>query len=192
MPVQIELCPLAVAGLASRLTRRGYQLQGFENQLARVLPGSPVAMPEGVHVTCAAGDREAVWLQVVAEGFAVPEGEPATAVPPEPDTVERLQRVMQGFMHPEFDQLLATIDGEPAGAACAYVMNGILGVAGTATLARFRRRGVQHALIAQALQLARGRAELAMATTEPGSSSQRTFERLGFQVIYTRAIFVLT
>ena len=37
IPVQIELCPLAVPGLSARLTKRGYQLQGFENQLARVL-----------------------------------------------------------------------------------------------------------------------------------------------------------
>jgi len=36
----------------------------------------------------------------------------------------------------------------------------------------------------------RGTVALAMATTEPGSVSQRTFERLGFQVIYTRAILV--
>ena len=27
---------------------------------------------------------------------------------------------------------------------------------------------------------------------DPGSISQRTFERFGFQVIYTRAIFVLS
>ena len=37
---------------------------------------------------------------------------------------------------------------------------------------------------------ARGKADLVIATTEPGSISQRTFERLGFQVIYTRAILV--
>ena len=35
IPVQIELCPLAVPGLAARLTKRGYQLQAIENQLAR-------------------------------------------------------------------------------------------------------------------------------------------------------------
>jgi hypothetical protein len=30
-----------------------------------------------------------------------------------------------------------------------------------------------------------------MATTETGSVSQRTFERLGFRVLYTRAILVM-
>jgi hypothetical protein len=33
-------------------------------------------------------------------------------------------------------------------------------------------------------------ADLIIATTEPGSVSQRTFERLGFRVVYTRAILV--
>ena len=38
--------------------------------------------------------------------------------------------------------------------------------------------------------MARGKADLTIATTEPGSISQRTFERCGFQVVYTRAILV--
>ena len=65
-----------------------------------------------------------------------------------------------------------------------------LGIFGTATLPRFRRRGVQTALVEQALADAAGRADLAIATTEPGSTSQRTFERLGFGLVYTRAILV--
>jgi ribosomal protein S18 acetylase RimI-like enzyme len=71
-------------------------------------------------------------------------------------------------------------------------MNGVRVIAGTATMPAFRRRGVQHALVAHALNAGAGRASIATATTEPGSISQRTFERLGFQVMYTRAIFVLS
>ncbi len=37
---------------------------------------------------------------------------------------------------------------------------------------------------------AAGRADLAITTTEPGSTSQRVFERLGFRLIYTRTIVV--
>jgi ribosomal protein S18 acetylase RimI-like enzyme len=192
IPVQIELCPLAAPGLAARLTQRGYQLQGFENQLVRVLGTERLPGIDGPRVTVAAGDLEPVWLRVVAEAFAAGEDAAAVPGPPPAETVERLQRVMQGFLHPDFDRLLVWLDGEPAAAACAYIMNGILGIAGTATLPAFRRRGAQHAVVAHALNRAMGRAELAMATTEPGSTSQRTFERLGFQVVYTRAIFVLT
>jgi ribosomal protein S18 acetylase RimI-like enzyme len=66
----------------------------------------------------------------------------------------------------------------------------VLFVFGTATRPRFRRRGLQRAIIARAINDARGTADVLMATTEPGSVSQRNFERLGFQVMYTRAILV--
>jgi predicted acetyltransferase len=69
------------------------------------------------------------------------------------------------------------------------VIEGTVGLAGTATLPSHRGRGVQHALVATMLRDAAGRADLAIATVEPGSQSQRTFERFGFGVIYTRAIF---
>jgi hypothetical protein len=83
------------------------------------------------------------------------------------------------------------VGDEPAGAAAAYISDGVLGVTGTSTLPAFRRRGVQTAAVCHVLNGAVGRAELAMATVEPGSISQRNFERAGFQVVYTRAIFVL-
>ena len=53
-----------------------------------------------------------------------------------------------------------------------------------------RAESVQHALVDRALRDAGARADLATATVEPGSTSQRTFERLGFRVLYTRALFV--
>jgi GNAT superfamily N-acetyltransferase len=128
----------------------------------------------------------------VAEGFAAGEGPVAAPVPPAPDAFETLTRVMRGFIHPDFERFLAWIGDEPAGGGCAYTIDGVRGVAGTATLPAFRRRGVQQAVVAHALNAAAGLADLAMATTEPGSTSQRTFERFGFQVIYTRAVFVLS
>jgi hypothetical protein len=67
----------------------------------------------------------------------------------------------------------------------------VLGIFGTATLDPFRRRGVQTAIAARALLDGEAAADLAIVTTAPGSTSQRTFERLGFQVMYTRAILVL-
>ena len=69
-------------------------------------------------------------------------------------------------------------------------MCGILGIVGAATLPSMRRRGAQLAVMRKAVSDALGRAELAVTTVAPGSISQRNFERLGFQVLYTRAIFV--
>jgi ribosomal protein S18 acetylase RimI-like enzyme len=191
IPVQIELCPLAVPGLAARLTRRGYQLQAFENQLARSLDALDLPPEPALRVTRTTPDLDDVWLRVAASGFAAPDGSALPAGPLPSDLLDNITKVMSGFVHPDFERLLVWVDGEPAGAANAYVIDGVLGIAGTATLPAFRRRGIQQAVVAEALRLGAGRAELAMATTEPGSISQRNFERLGFQVIYTRAIFAL-
>jgi GNAT superfamily N-acetyltransferase len=190
IPVQIELCPLAPVDVATRLAKRGYELQGFENQLVRVMPASPLPMPERVRVSLAGGNLDARWLRVVAESFALPDGSAADATP-SAETVTLLGQVMQQFVHPGIDRLIGWIGDEAASGGCCYVMNGVAGIAGTATLPRHRGQGAQHALVTFALNHLIGRAELAMATTEPGSVSQRTFERLGFQVVYTRAIFVL-
>jgi ribosomal protein S18 acetylase RimI-like enzyme len=192
VPVQIELCPLASPGVAARLTARGYQLQGFENQLARPLNGESVSGPGGFRIESVSGGLDEVWLRVVAEAFAAGEGPLASHVPPPADAVETLTRVMRGFVHPEFERFLVWAGDEPAGGGCAYTIGGVRGVTGTATLPAFRRRGVQQAVVAHALNSAGGRADVAMTTTDPGSTSQRTFERFGFQVIYTRAIFVLS
>lgn len=191
IPVQIELCPLAVPGLAGRLTKRGYQLQAFENQLARPLDDHGPLPEPGLRVTPTTPDVDDLWLRVAAGGFAVPDGPGVLVGLPPPDLLDNITKVMRGFIHPAFERLLVWVDGEPAGAANAYVIDGVLGIAGTATLPAFRRRGIQQAVVAHALRHGAGRADLAMATTEPGSISQRNFERAGFQVVYTRAIFVL-
>jgi len=190
IPVQIELCPLAASGLSSRLTKRGYQLQGFENQLVRTLEAGTAREPD-LRVSTATLEQDDLWLRVVATGFAAADGSGAASPAPPPDVVDRIRHVMGGFVHPDFDRLLVWVGEEPAGAACTYVLDGVLGIAGTSTLPAFRRRGVQQAVVAHAMRAASGRAELAMATVEPGSISQRNFERFGFQVVYTRAIFVL-
>jgi ribosomal protein S18 acetylase RimI-like enzyme len=97
---------------------------------------------------------------------------------------------MRSFVHPAITRYVVSIDGQPAGAGASYVWHGVAGIVGTATLAAFRRRGVQTALVARAVNDAIGRSDLVVATTEPGSTSQRTFERFGFQVLYTRAILL--
>jgi len=188
-PVQIELCPLASADLPARLTRRGYVLQAFENELARLAPGGPVPSSSGADIRVEAGTSDGPWLQVVSEGFASPDRVlEGTSVPR--DTTTTIAGVMRLFLHPELVRYVAWVDGHAAAAGVSFVSDGVLGIFGTATLPRFRRRGLQSAIVARAMNDARGRADLVMATTEPGSISQRTFERLGFQVIYTRAILV--
>lgn len=190
-PAQVELCPLAEGGLTDRLARRGFVLQGFENELARELDGdrcSGIQPHPDLSVGAAADDDE--WVRLVAAGFAG--GEPPVGggtSEPAPE-IDVLVDWMRAFVHPRIVRLLARSDGVPAGAGACWEHAGVLGVFGTATLPAFRRRGVQAALAQALLERASADATLAVATTAPGSTSQRTFERLGFRVLYTRAILV--
>jgi GNAT superfamily N-acetyltransferase len=189
-PAQVELCPLAAPDLPARLVARGFVPQGFENELGRQLAG-PVReeLPRGVAVVRAADDEE--WLGVVAAGFAAAEPHVAGGAEPEaPIDPAALREVMASFVHPDIVRYVARVEGQPAGGGAAWERDGVLGIFGTATLPAFRRRGVQRAINLAALADATPAAELAIATTAPGSTSQRTFERMGFRVLYTRAIFV--
>ena len=191
-PIQIELCPLVSTDLVAKLQNRNYVLKGFENELACALPASiPGIDGPHVEVLTGAGDDEA-FLRATVEGFAVPDSVPWTADALDADVVETIGRAMRQFIHPDIVRYLVRIDGEPAGAAASVITNGVLGIFGTGTRPAYRRRGIQSAIVAKALEGAIGRADLAIATTEPGSISQRTFERFGFQVLYTRAILLRT
>lgn len=92
--------------------------------------------------------------------------------------------------------------GDPAGSAAValglgggtlFVADRTAAICGTATPAEFRRRGVQSAVVHALLEAATAAGcTLACATTLPGSTSQRNFERQGFKPAYTRAILVKT
>jgi ribosomal protein S18 acetylase RimI-like enzyme len=189
-PIQIELCPLVSVDLVAKLHARGYVLKGFENELACALPTTVPPTHNGHRVDVLTGDRDdEAFLRATVEGFSVPDsGSHADA--PAPDVLETVGRAMRQFIHPDIVRYLVWIDGEPAGAAASVITNGVLGIFGTGTRPAYRRRGVQSAIVAKAMHDAAGRADLAIATVEPGSISQRTFERLGFQVLYTRSILV--
>jgi|SRR5262245_8237442 len=189
---QVELCPLAHADVARRLCERGFMLHGFENELGvELAPGGFANGPAGsagVRVALAADEEADTWIRVTAEGFAAAEQDPGA--PPESYTIDQLTAMMRQFLHPSIRHYLAWVDGKPAGGVATWTHDRILGLFGASTLPQFRRRGVQTALTRFVLDAARADADMAIATTAPGSTSQRTHERLGFQLLYTRAILL--
>jgi hypothetical protein len=189
-PVQIELCPLTTPDLPPRLSKRGFVLQAFENELARFAPAEPVQLTSDADITVEAGAAEHPWLEVVAEGFSVPDQSVPGSPPVPHDAVTAIGEVMRLFVHPEIVRYVAHVNGHPASAAVSFVKDGVMCIAGTATRQAYRRRGLQRAIVAQAMNDGRGKADVFIATTAPGSVSQRTFERCGFRVVYTRAILV--
>jgi len=189
--VRIELATLAAEGLAARFTARGYRLTGFENVLGLALEdGWPARVAEGVEIAEVEPDERALWLDVVVAGFAAPDVQGVASDESFPREV--LEQAIEGFTAAEgFRRYLARRAGEPAGGASMRLLDGIVQLSGASTLPAHRRRGVQTSLLASRLAVAReAGCDLAVVTTQPGSKSQENVQRLGFQLLYARAVLV--
>jgi hypothetical protein len=178
--VTIDLCPLANAGFVEALSERGYRVTEFNNVLVRRLAGAQVVMTPRVRRTLP--DESDLWSHTVGRGFF--EQEELTT---EEMDVGRAICAMPGAMC----YLAAAASGEPAGAAAAAIYGGLATLFADSTIAPYRRAGFHAELIAARLNeaLAQG-CDMATASTLPGSGSQRNYERLGFEVVYTRVTMV--
>ena len=198
VPLQVELSTLADPSVAAWLTERGYRLVGFENVLARELgagaPCLPVP-PAGVSIAIvdAAADASAAWRTVLTTGFLHPD---VIDGPPSHESFDHtaLERTWSFFETlPGVVRTIACIGVEAAGGASLFIHDDVALLTGAATLPSFRRRGVQSALLMSRLAMARDAGcRLAVVTTQPGSKSQQNVQRLGFDLIYSRAILVKT
>lgn len=178
----IELCPLADDSLLQLLARRAYIVTEFSNVLYLGLSGDPgiAKLPAGPRVAMATRDQSKIWAETVSNGFS--DGED---VPPV------MQEVSATFFHQDkVTHLLVELDGVVAAAGAVAVIDETATIFATGTLPSFRGRGAQSALIRGSLEVAMAnRCTLAMATTACGSTSQRNFERQGFQIAFTRSKF---
>lgn len=194
-PVQVELSSLAEPSVGSLVTTRGYRLVGFEGVLGRPLSGQDLESPsaEAAHISVrpSAEDDAATWLDTVVTGFlhADAEGVPAHESF-EREILEGAMRDMAGAQG--MVRYLALRSGEPAGGASMRLDEGVAQLCGAATLPAHRRRGVQAALLSRRLADARRTGcDVAVVTTQPGSSSQKNVQRRGFELLYVRAVLVL-
>ena len=87
--------------------------------------------------------------------------------------------------------LASTESGQVGAGGALAIVDGVATLFADGTIPAFRREGMQRELIAARLNeaMARG-ADLATASTLPGSGSQRNYERAGFQVVYTKVTMV--
>jgi hypothetical protein len=172
----IDLCPLADPSLAEILKRRGYGITEFNNVLVKRLAAAEMVLTP--HVRRALADETDLWSHTVGHGF-FDHSELTTG---EMD-VGRAICAMPGALC----YLAAAESGEPAGGGALSIHNSLALLFADSTIARHRRRGLHRELIAARLNEAVARScDLATASTLPGSASQRNYERLGFEVAYTR------
>jgi ribosomal protein S18 acetylase RimI-like enzyme len=196
--IRVEQATLADPAVAIMLTRRGYELIGYENVLGLAL--TPPLIEEmsrrmkddatsGVIVSRARADEIRIWIETVTDGFLHPDsfdGPPPTETFPR----EVLLEVYEGFVGMGSSVLyLARRGADVAGGGSLRISDGLAQLSGAATLAAHRRRGVQSALMrARLVDAAASGADIAVVTTEPASTSQQNVQRAGFEVLYSRAI----
>jgi GNAT superfamily N-acetyltransferase len=192
--IRVEVSTLADPDVARTLTRRGYELVGFENVLGLGLShDASSAFPASgdIVVAAAAADEGTTWLDVVTTGFLHPD---AFDGPPSTETFvrEELERVFGDMLNAKgMERYLARRNGEIAGGGSLMISDGIALLSGAATLPQHRKRGVQSALLGERLRLSAERGcDLAVVTTEPASKSQANVQRVGFTLLYPRAVLI--
>jgi GNAT superfamily N-acetyltransferase len=194
-PVRAEICVLASPEVFAAFSRRGYAFETVEHVLGLRLPAdeSPLAPPkaaiETTHVDGESGSNE--WIEALVEGFAAPDVT-ETGVTGEAFPADVLRDTFANYRGVEhFHRYLARVGGSIAGGGSLYAAHGIGILCGAATIAAFRRQGVQAALLRRRLaDAAAAGCDLAVVTTAPGSKSQQNAQRHGFSLLYARAVLV--
>lgn len=178
--VNIELCPLADASLIKLLAERGYRLVELSNTLVCRLSGQEAELAEdGAVIVHEPNPNEVnAWARMVACGF-VEDADPPRHI---------VDLVASGFEIAGATCHAALLDGQLAGGGTVLLDRGVAALVGQSTAPHLRKKGVQAALIRAGLATAaKAGSDLAVASTLPGSVSQRNFERQGFRVVYTRS-----
>lgn len=183
----VELSPFVDESLLLGLENRGFALRSFENVLSHNLASLP-ALPllaEGLSIERVDPSDVAAmrrYVAVAASGF-MPPGE---AVP------ETLMQIGLRFaMLPTADCYVAVAHGDWVGAAGSESSEGITSMFGTTVFEKYRRQGLQQALMIARMQagIKRG-STLAIICSRPGIPTERNAARLGFTMAYTRAVLV--
>jgi ribosomal protein S18 acetylase RimI-like enzyme len=188
--VQVEVSSLADPGVVASLSRRGYELVGFENVLGLRLPMTPRGTSARITIEVADTDDLEPWLDIVIAGFASPD--PVGVPSHESFDAGAVRGAVRDLVRAGgVTQYLARCDGAAAGGASMRIDRGIAQLCGAATLPEQRRRGVQSALLDRRLADA-GTAgcDLAVVTTQPGSKSHENVQKFGFELLYTRAVLL--
>jgi GNAT superfamily N-acetyltransferase len=188
--VQAELAELADPGIIALLAGRGYRLESFENVLGRALAGGlERVMPPGTEVRLSGEEESGAWLEVVAEGSVHPDEQGVPwheEFPREVIIAAERDAVAAGAV-----RYAALRDGVIAGGATMRITEGVAQLTGAATAPAHRRRGVQSALLSARLaDAAAAGCDVAVITTQPGSTSHHNAQRQGFDLLYARAVLV--
>lgn len=183
-PVIIDVCPYADVSLLELLNDRDYKISEMNNVLVRDVQAD-MEIPDfspGIEVRQCDGGECELYTETTVKGFFGRE-----LVSDDELAVGRALFNMRGAT-----SYLAFSGSDPAGSGSMSIRYKVASCFGDSTQPAFRGKGIQAALIrARMLDAAKGNCDVVTAGTQPGSQSQRNYERLGFQVAYTKITMVL-
>lgn len=183
-PSQVDLCPLHGPEVFELFKDRGYSIAELNNVLYRKLDPAEQfpAVPEGVTIRRSPPEEAEITGAIVESAF-FPDGAP------EP---------FRGLIAPLYQMegalaFVAVVSGQlvACGTGLVIPQHKVFALCGAGTLAAFRGRGLQTALLrARVSAAAHAGSEYAVVVTQGGTTSQRNAERLGFKVAYSKVTVI--
>jgi ribosomal protein S18 acetylase RimI-like enzyme len=182
-PTQVDLCPMHDPAVFEMCKLRGYAIAELNNVLFRRLEVERVSEPPAGCEVRRSSVEEASIAGAVVETAFFPSGAP---------------EAYQGLIAPLYQMeaslaYTAWIDGRivACGTGLIIAQHRVVALCGAGTLAEYRGRGLQTALLrARMAAAAEAGCEYAVIVTQGGTTSQRNAERLGFRVAYSKATVV--
>jgi GNAT superfamily N-acetyltransferase len=183
-PPQVDLCPLHDSAVFEMFKERGYGVAELNNVLYRPLDPEEKFRPAPAECELRRGRREeAEVASALVERAFFPEGAP---------------QAFTGLIAPLYQMhgaltFVASVNGKMAacGAGLVIAEHRVFAVCGAGTLAEFRGRGLQTALLhARLAAAAEAGCEYAVVVTQAGTTSQRNCERLGFRLAYSKVTVI--
>ncbi|MCE9622940.1 MAG: GNAT family N-acetyltransferase [Actinomycetia bacterium] len=175
LPASVEINPWVSADLVTALAAAHFRLERFRNVYVRELASLPTRQVAEI--------REVDASAVLARN-AILAG----------DSTGDARRINDEFCAvmmqlDDTHDFVALVGDEPAACGSLNVVDDVGWLGGAATLQEFRGRGLQQALLAYRLHLARElKCDFAACTAVPDGQSARNLERLGFQLLYTQTV----
>ncbi len=183
-PPQVDLTPMHSPEVFELFKERGYSIAELNNVLYRKLESREEFPPPPAHGEIRRSPREEAEVTgAIVEGAFFPDGAP---------------EAFRGLITPLYQMenalaFVATIDGRPVACGAGLVIpeHRVFALCGAGTLAEFRGRGLQTALLRARMAAAiKAGCEYAVVVTQGGTTSQRNAERLGFRVAYSKVTVI--
>jgi len=183
-PSQVDLTPLHRPEVFEMFKERGYAIAELNNVLYRKLQADEefAPPPKGYQIR-RSHPAEAEITGTIVETAFFPDGAP-----------EAFGGLIAPFYRMENAlAFVATVSDKPVACGTGLVIpeHKVFALCGAGTLADYRARGLQTALLQARMSAAvKAGCEYAVVVTQGGTTSQRNAERLGFRVAYSKVTVI--